>query len=193
MGAIGTSAVRGVRQGDAVTLIFAGAPRYYVGRVTIEGVKNDRLSSLLEFATKLSPGTAFSEPQIPAGTEGVTEMLQQQGYYEPTVTAASQIDVAGDQVNVTYTVAIGPQARVGKITLAGTDTGLTLEEFRKKAKLKEGNRVTRDTASNAMDQAAEAVPEERPSGGDGDAAASRRITRRRSRWTMSSMRTRGRR
>jgi outer membrane protein insertion porin family len=144
--------VRGVRQGDAVTLIFSGLARYYVGRVRIEGVKNDRLSALLEFATKLSPGTAFSEPQIAAGTEGVTEMLQQQGYYEPTVSAASQIDVAGDQVNVTYTVAIGPQARVGKITLAGTDTGLTLEEFRKKAKLKEGNRVTRDTASNAMER-----------------------------------------
>ncbi len=144
--------VRGVRQGDAVTLIFSGAARYYVGRVRIEGVKNDRLSALLEFATKLSPGTAFSEPQIAAGTEGVTEMLQQQGYYEPAVTAASQIDVAGDQVNVTYTVAIGPQARVGKITLAGADTGLTLEEFRKKAKLKEGNRVTRDTASNAMER-----------------------------------------
>jgi outer membrane protein insertion porin family len=144
--------VRGERQGDAVTLIFSGVARYYVGRVTIDGVKNDRLSSLLEFATKLSPGTAFSEPQIAAGAEGVKEMLQQQGYYEPTVTPASQIDVAGDQVNVTYTVAIGPQARVGKITLAGTDTGLTLEEFRKKAKLKEGNRVTRDTASNAMER-----------------------------------------
>src|SRR6185312_6802969 len=32
--------VRGVRQGDGVTLIFAGLPRYYVGRVVIEGVKS---------------------------------------------------------------------------------------------------------------------------------------------------------
>ena len=62
--------VRGVRQGDAVTLIFAGAARYYVGRVTIDGVKNDRLASLLEFATKLSPGTAFNESQIAAGDGG---------------------------------------------------------------------------------------------------------------------------
>jgi len=144
--------VRGEREGDAVTLIFSGAARYYVGRVTIDGVKSDRLSSLLEFATKLSPGTAFSEPQIAEGAEAVKEMLQQQGYYESTVMPATQIDVAGDQINVTYTVAIGPQARVGKITLAGTDTGLTLEEFRKRAKLKAGNRVTRDTASNAMER-----------------------------------------
>jgi outer membrane protein insertion porin family len=144
--------VHGVRQGDAVTLIFTGAERYYVGRVTIDGVKSDRLASLLEFATKLSPGTAFSEPQIAAGYAGIKEMLQQQGYYEPILSADSKIDVAGNQVNVTYTVAIGPQARVGQVTLTGTDTGITLEEFRKQGKLKAGNRVTRDTTSNALDR-----------------------------------------
>ncbi len=144
--------VRGVRQGDGVTLIFTGVPRYYVGRVTIDGVKNDRLASLLEFATKLSPGTAFNESQIAAGAEGIKEMLQQQGYYESVMSADSQVDVAGNQVNVTYTVAIGPQARVGQITLQGADAGLTLEEFRKKGKLKQGSRVTRDTTSNALDR-----------------------------------------
>jgi outer membrane protein insertion porin family len=144
--------VRGVRQGDSVTLIFAGTVQYYVGRVTINGLKNDRLAALLEFATKLSPGTAFDESQIAAGTEGIKDILQEQGFYESTVKASSETDVADAQINVTYTVGIGPQARVGQITLTGNDTGLTLEEFRKKSKLKEGNRVTRDTASNAMDR-----------------------------------------
>ncbi|HEX3373224.1 MAG TPA: POTRA domain-containing protein [Edaphobacter sp.] len=144
--------VRGVRQGDAVTLVFTGVARYYVGRVTIDGVKSDRLSSLLEFATKLSPGTAFNESQIAAGAAGIKEMLQQQGYYESVMSADSKVDVAGDQVNVTYTVAVGPQARVGQITLQGADAGITLEEFRKKGKLKQGSRVTRDTTSNALDR-----------------------------------------
>ena len=144
--------VRGVRQGDAVMLIFYGPARYYVGRVTIDGVRNDRLASLLEFATKLSPGAPFSEPQIATGYEGIKQMLQQQGYYEPVLSADSKIDPIGNQVNVTYTVAIGPQARVGQVTLSGTDAGMTLEEFRKQAKLKEGNRVSRDTASNALDR-----------------------------------------
>jgi outer membrane protein insertion porin family len=144
--------VRGVRQGDGVTLIFSGVPRFYVGRVTIDGVKNDRLAALLQFATKLQPGTAFNESQIAAGAEGIKEMLQQQGYYESLMSADSQVDVAGNQVNVTYTVAIGPPARVGQVTLEGSDAGLTLEEFRKKAKLKQGARVTRDTTSNALDR-----------------------------------------
>ncbi len=144
--------VRGVRQGDVVTLIFAGTAQYYVGRVTINGLKNDRLASLLEFATKLSAGAAFDESQIAAGTQGIKEILEEQGFYESTVKASSETEVADAQVNVTYTVGIGPQARVGQITLTGNDAGLTLEEFRKKSKLKEGNRVTRDTASNAMDR-----------------------------------------
>jgi outer membrane protein insertion porin family len=144
--------LRGVRQGDAVTLIFTGVPRYYVGRVTIDGVKSPRLASLLEFATKLSPGMPFNESQIGAGAEGIKEMLQQQGYFESVLSADSQVDVAGSQVNVTYTVSIGPQARVGQITLEGADAGLTLEEFRKKAKLKKGSKVTRDTTSNALDR-----------------------------------------
>jgi outer membrane protein assembly factor BamA len=144
--------VRGVRQGDAVTLIFAGPERYYVGRVTIDGVKNDRLTSLLEFATKLSPGTPFSDSQVATSYAGIKEMLQQHGYYEPVVSADSKIDVAGDQVNVTYTVAVGPLARIGQVTLVGTDAGMTLEEFRKKGKLKEGSKVSRDTTSNALDR-----------------------------------------
>jgi outer membrane protein insertion porin family len=140
--------VRGVRQGDAVTLIFTGTERYYVGRVTIDGVKNDRLASLLEFATKLSPGTPFQDSQIAASYTGIKDMLQQHGYYEPVVSADSK----GDQVNVTYTVAVGPQARVGQVKLVDADPGMTLEEFRKKGKLKEGSKVTRDTVSNALDR-----------------------------------------
>jgi outer membrane protein insertion porin family len=144
--------VRGVQHGDAVTLIFAGDARYYVGRVTIDGVKSDRLASLLEFATKLSPGTAFSESQIATGAQGIKEMLEQQGYYESLLSADSKVDPAGDQVNVTYTVSIGVQARVGQVTLTGQDAGLTLQEFRKKGKLKEGSKVSRDTTSNALER-----------------------------------------
>src|SRR6185437_16772209 len=61
--------VRGIRQGDGLILIFAGSPRYYVGRVEIEGVKSERLSSLLEYATKLSPGTALTRSAVSAGTD----------------------------------------------------------------------------------------------------------------------------
>jgi outer membrane protein insertion porin family len=142
--------VRGVREGNGVRLIFFGIAQYYVGRVTILGVKDDRLKSLLEVATKLDPGKAFSEPEIDEGKEGIEQTLKQTGFFESKVTATTVADALGSQVDASFTVDIGPQARVGEVVLEGPDPGITVEEFRKQSKLKAGNKVTRETISNAL-------------------------------------------
>jgi outer membrane protein insertion porin family len=142
--------VRGVRQGDGMTLIFAGAPQFFVGRVTIAGVRDDQLTSLLKYGTQLSPGTALTRAAIPAGSTGIKQLLEQQGRHEPTVSANATADKENHQMNVKYTVDIGPQARVGQVTIVGPDPGMTVEEFRKIGRLREGSRVTRDTTSNAL-------------------------------------------
>lgn len=142
--------VRGVREGNGMTLIFAGIPRYYVGRVTITGVKSDRLSSLLEYASKLNPGAAYTDTSVATGTDGIREVLQSQGYYEPKVYAGTTLDRPNSQINVEYDVAVGPQARIGQVKVESADLGMTVDEFRKKGKLKQGSKVTRDTTSNAL-------------------------------------------
>ncbi|WP_263368373.1 POTRA domain-containing protein [Edaphobacter bradus] len=141
--------VRGIRQGNRVTLIFAGRARLYVGRVTVEGVKSDQLTTLLQYATKMSPGAAVTQGAVAAGSEGIKQTLEQQGYYESRVSVTRTVDVPNSQVNLVYTVMLGPQARVGQVAVEGT-VGMTPEEFRKKGKLKQGNKVSRETASNAM-------------------------------------------
>jgi outer membrane protein assembly factor BamA len=142
--------VSGIRTGDAVTLIFTGTSRYYVGRVEIFGVKNDRLSSLLEYSTNLNPGTAFTPAAVGTATDLILQTLAQNGYYQPDVQAKTVADDVNQQMNVSFTIKIGVQARIGKVTLAGSDPGLTMEEFRKKAKLKQRQKVTRETTSNAL-------------------------------------------
>jgi outer membrane protein assembly complex protein YaeT len=142
--------VRGVKQGNGMTLIFAGAPQFFVGRVTIAGVRDDQLTSLLKYGTQLSPGTALTRAAIPAGSTGIKQLLEQQGRHEPTVSASATADQENHQMNVKYTVNIGPQARVGQVTIVGPDPGMTVEEFRKIGRLREGSRVTRDTTSNAL-------------------------------------------
>jgi outer membrane protein assembly complex protein YaeT len=141
--------VEGERTGGGAGLVFVGTPQLFVGRVTIDGVKDERLASLLEYATKLQPGADFNDQSIPAGADGVKQALATNGYFEPAVTAKPQVDEANLQVNPTYAVNVGPQARVGGVAVAGTDPGLTAVEFRKKAKLNSG-KVTRDTVSNAL-------------------------------------------
>jgi outer membrane protein assembly factor BamA len=140
----------GRREGDTVILIYVGTPRYFVGLVQITGVKDERLASLLEYATKLQPGTEFSEAMIAAGADGVRESLASSGYFQPVITPTTTVDDAGGQVNATYSVNIGPQARVGQITLEGQNAGLTVAELRKKGKLKQGSKVNRETVSNAL-------------------------------------------
>ena len=142
--------VRGIRQGNSVTLIFDGRPRFYVGRVTIEGVKSERLSSLLEFATKLEPGTAFNDADVPAGQTGITQTLAQSGFFEPQISVVVTKHDDQQSVDVTYTINTGAQARVGNVAVGGQDPGLTEKDFRKKGKLKRKTKVNRDTTSNAL-------------------------------------------
>ena len=144
-----------------LTLVFSGSPRYFVGRVTVEGVKSERLASLLEFATKLDPGTIYTEAELPAAVDGVKQSLAENGYYQPTVSVATQLDNENQQVNATFTVHPGTQARIGNVAVGGQDPGLDVDTFRKKGHLNCSRlatvfnkhcdpKVGRDTTSNAL-------------------------------------------
>ena len=140
----------GERTSTGMILTFVGTPRYFVGRVTIEGVNSERLTSVLEYSTKLQPGGPFTQGDVATGADGVKQALVSAGYFASTVTPRTELDEPNRQVNVFYKVDMGPQARIGDLALEGKDPGLTAEEFRKKAKLKKGRKVNRDTVSTAL-------------------------------------------
>jgi outer membrane protein insertion porin family len=150
-----------VPAGSGVTVVFAGQPRYFVGRVTILGVKQERLTSLLEFATKLNPGDPFVDSALPAAVDALKQSLAENGYYQPTVSAVTTVDDVGHQVDATFTVHTGPQAKVGAVAVTGTDPGIDVVTFRKKGHLncsrlatffnkKCDPKVGRETTSNAL-------------------------------------------
>jgi outer membrane protein assembly factor BamA len=142
--------VTGERTAGGMVLTFVGTPRYFTGRVTIEGVNQERLTSLLEYSTKLNPGAPFTQADVATGTEGIKQALVSSGYFASVVTPRTELDEPNRQVNVIYKVEMGPQARIGEVAVEGPDPGFTAEEFRKKAKLKKGRKVNRDTVSNAL-------------------------------------------
>jgi outer membrane protein assembly factor BamA len=142
--------VRVEKSGTGVVLIFGGTPRYYVGKVRVDGVREDRLTSLLEYGTKLNPGSPYATGDAQAAVESMKQVLIQNGYYQPVIAVKTEQDDAGQQMNVTYTVAVGPQARVGTITLNGQNPGVSVKDFRKKGKLKPRTKVGRDTTSSAL-------------------------------------------
>ncbi len=145
-----TIEVEGTRDGDQVTIIFTGTPKVFIGRVYVDGVKNDRLASQIGNAAKLEAGTTFSQERMDRGVQLIQDFLKENGYYESTVFASTKGDNAHAQTDITYRVVLGPDARVGQVAVDG-DSGLTPEQFRKKAKLKAESKVNRDTGNRALD------------------------------------------
>lgn len=152
--------VRSVLNSDgSVTLLYVGTPRYFVGHVHIQGVRSERVTSLLVAAAGLQAGLPFTNSQVRAGEESIRQTLAQNGYYAPIVHSATEHLPDGKQVDVFYLVNLGKQALVGNVTVNG-DPGLTIDEFRKRSKLQEKNKtlfvfktknkVTRDTVGNGL-------------------------------------------
>jgi outer membrane protein insertion porin family len=150
-GLYSTIEVTGERSGSSVRITFQGQPELFIGLVSINGVSSESLSSLLEGATNLSPGTPYSDAKLERGTKLLENVLKMNGYYQGTVVAGHSLDPANQQMNVNYIVSLGDQARVGSVSAVGT-TGLTPQKFRKLSKLKPNAKVTRDTVSNAIDK-----------------------------------------
>lgn len=140
--------IQGVRSGDSVNIAFAGEPRLFIGSVTVSGVKSDRLTAYLIRATRLNAGVKFSEDSLNEADGHLQRGLQENGFYQAEVYRKVSLD-ANQQINVAYTVVLGKQARVGDVTVEG-DSGMSLPSFRKKGKLKEGNKVDRETTGRAL-------------------------------------------
>jgi outer membrane protein assembly factor BamA len=142
-------AVEGERRGDEVTIRFDGTPQLFLGRVTVDGVKNDRLSSQLQRATRLTAGTRYDDAKMQRAGNLLTETLEENGYYLGNFGRTLSEDSADAQVDIHYHVNPGRQTRVGAVEVQG-DAGITVAKFRKAGKLKANSKVTRDTVSRAL-------------------------------------------
>jgi outer membrane protein assembly factor BamA len=141
--------VEGARHGNSVTIIFAGTPALFLGRITVQGVKSDRLTNQLQRSTRLNPGTTFNDTKLSQADTLIQQTLQENGFYQGTIARTTAVDSADAQVDINFDVQSGKQARVGSVTVDG-DPGMPLDKFRKKGKLKQGSKVTRDTVSRAL-------------------------------------------
>ncbi len=138
-----------VRAGDNVSLIFSGTPRLFVGRVNVNGVKDDRLASVLQSATELQPGTAYSASKAAQAVPGVNTTLQNNGYYRGQIATTTVLDRENALVELNFEVTPGNPARVGDVNVTG-ESGITEAQFREQGKLKRNSKVNRNTVSRAL-------------------------------------------
>ena len=137
-------------EADGVALIFRGAPRTFVGTASVYGAVGPTMNTQLERASQLTPGTRFSQEKMNRALEQMSETLADNGYHQPTIAPKLTPHPEDQLMDIVFHVVSGPQARVGKIAVAG-DSGLSVEEFRRYAHLRIGAHVDHDTVNRALD------------------------------------------
>jgi outer membrane protein insertion porin family len=144
--------VSGQREGDGVALVFLGKARMFIGVVTVDGAKGATVNSQLQRAGRLNPGTRFTDAKLTDAVEQMKALLADNGFNESKITFDLRPNPEQQLVDIAFRVVSGPQARVGPVTLTG-DAGMTADEFRRHAHLKQGALVDRDTVNRSLNGA----------------------------------------
>jgi outer membrane protein assembly complex protein YaeT len=135
---------------DGVAITFRGAPRTFIGTVTVDGAKGGTMNSQLQRASQLNPGTRYTGDKLTRALAEMNRTLADNGFREPSITYILTPHLEEQLVDVSFHVVSGPQARVGAIEVAG-DSGMTPEEFRHKSHLRPGATIDHDTPNRALD------------------------------------------
>jgi len=141
--------VEGSPDGDGVDLVFRGAPRAFIGMVSVLGAKGATLNAQLQHASQLAPGSRYTAAKLSQALEQMRRTLAANGFNGPTITQTLTPHPRDQLVDIAFQVVSGPQARVGSVQVTG-DPGMSLEEFRRHAHLRAGSHVDHDTASRAL-------------------------------------------
>ena len=144
-----TVKVEGVRVPKGIVLIFNGAPRLFVGTVSVVGAKGATINTQLERATRLQAGTRFTEARLNQGIDQMRQALLDNGFHEAVITHTITPRPNEQLVDIAFKVVSGPQARVGAVQVTG-EPGMSVDEFRRHAHLHPGGRVDHDTANRAL-------------------------------------------
>jgi outer membrane protein insertion porin family len=103
-----------------VVLKFITKRAYFVGRVTVEGVKDPPNEGQLVSATKLQLGLPYNDDDRLSAIGSIESLLRRNGFYHPTVTAETQYLDATEQAKVTFLVDTGKRAHYERPLITGT-------------------------------------------------------------------------
>ncbi len=138
-----------LREGSGVALVFKGTARLFIGTVSVLGAKGATMNTQLERAARLQPGTRFTDGKLDQALNQMRQDLADNGFHEPVITHTLTPHAKEQLVDIAFQVISGPQAHIGTVQVSG-DSGMSMEEFRRRAHLRSGARVEHDTANRAL-------------------------------------------
>lgn len=110
---------------SGLRLNFVLEPAYYLGMVTFPGAsKMFSYTRLLQVAN-LQDEDPYNKARIGESERALQNFLRRNGYFQAAIHAESEIDDAHQLVNVTFSVELGKQAKVGSVRIDGADSSQT--------------------------------------------------------------------
>lgn len=137
------------RLDGGVKLLFRGTPRGFIGTVNVDGAKGATINAQLQAASRLTAGTRFTQARLEAAIVRMRQTLADNGFNEPVITYKLTRHSGEQLVDIAFEVMSGVQSRVGDVAVSG-DSGMTLDQFRRDARLRAGTKVDHDTNNRAL-------------------------------------------
>ena len=104
---------------SGLRLNFILEPAYYLGIIDFPGVTKFFSYTRLLQTVNLQDEDPYDEARIPVAKAALLHFLQHNGYFLAKVDFAVQIDDVHQLVNITFSTAMGKQARIGSVNLHG--------------------------------------------------------------------------
>ncbi len=124
---------------------------YFNGAVAVYGTpkKGDPKPHQLVAATQLDLGELFTEDKVAASIERMKKVLEDNGYYEATISYDLKPAPVDSQMAIDFHVNPGALARVGEVTIKGA-AGIASQQTRSLTKLRTGDKVNAQHVTRAL-------------------------------------------
>ena len=134
-----------------VILTFVSEANYFIGITRVVGNPSRPTANQIVNASKLQLGEPLLQEKLDRAVTNIQRLMQENGYYQATVTHTDNRDSAIQQVEVLFRIVPGAQARVGRVSVTG-NPGLSVGQVQDIARLRPGDTVSAQRISNALDR-----------------------------------------
>lgn len=102
-----------------VAVTFLTSPHYFIGMVGVEGADEPPNASQLANASKLLPGTGYSDADVMSASDNLRALLRSNGFYEAVVDHAVSYRPETEEADIQFVLKTGPRARFTRPVITG--------------------------------------------------------------------------
>ncbi len=106
--------------GDGVLLRILTEPRFFVGRVEVEGVPEPPNPGALAAASRLELGAPFDAADVESASNNLRQVLTSYGFFQSRLRPRLHHDPKTQQVHIVFEVDPGPRARYERPQISGS-------------------------------------------------------------------------